>query len=159
MKKHLTNTLIVTVFFTFSCIITSCTQRIMDFTVISTKNVEIGAKYKKLNRVEGEDKTIYVLFVPIGTPNLEEAVDDCLKNGKGIILTDGVIKHTNWWALLYGEMAYTVIGDVWAKADMGDLNNPDIELFELRAGSSGSYELVSTKDSENVLKVTHYIEN
>lgn len=159
MKKYFIYLIAASVFFTFSGLLSGCTQRIMDFTVISTKNVEVGAKYKKLKRVEGEDKTIWVLFIPIGSPNLEEAVDDCLKKGKGILLTDGVIKRTDWWAILYGEMAFTVIGDVWEKADVGDLNNPDIELFELRTNSSGSFELVSTEDPENVLKVTHYAEN
>ena len=48
-----------------------------------------------------------------------------------------------------------VTGDVWGKADMGDLiSNPDVELFELHAGSSG-FELVSVTNPENVVKINY----
>lgn len=158
MKKSLLYFLIIIFLSSGACLFTGCTDRMADLTIVSTKNVELGAKYKKLKKSEGIDKNIYVLFIPIGMPNMEEAVDNCIENGKGVLLTDAVIKRTFWWALLYGENYYTVTGDVWVKADLGDLNNPDIELFELRAESSG-LELVSLLVPDNVVKVSHYFEN
>ena len=158
MKKNLNYILVVVLILSVFGLFSGCTNRLADLTVVSTKNVEIGAKYKKLRKYEGVDKNVLILFIPIGFPNMEEAVDKCIEKGKGVLLTDAVVKRTIWWAILYGEDYFTVTGDVWVKAELGDLINPDIELFELRANQS-NLELVSVSDPENVLKVTYYFEN
>ena len=113
-----------------------CSQRVGDFTMISTKNVEIEHKYTKLGRFEGEDVKGAVLGIPLGIVNLEAAVDNCIENGKGTLLTNVVIDYSWWTAFIYGQMTYTVIGDVWEKASVSDLLNPNEEIFELVKGKA-----------------------
>ena len=59
-----------------------CSQRVGDFTIISTKNVDIGSQYKKVDRFKGTDSRPDVLFIPLGVPDLKQAVDDCIEEGK-----------------------------------------------------------------------------
>jgi hypothetical protein len=130
-----------------------CTQRIGDFTLISTKNVDIGGKYKKVDgRFEGTDAKAEILGIPLGIPDLKQAVDNCIESGKGELISNAVVEFNYWSIILYGQRKYIVKGDVWAKASMGDLNDPDTELYSLRASDSG-YELVSTADPMKVVKV------
>lgn len=56
--------------------LSSCTQRLTDFTVISTKNYPISTKgteglAKGNMRVTGEDTKSMILFIPLGTPIYE----------------------------------------------------------------------------------------
>lgn len=93
-----------------------CTQRLTDFTVISTKNVPIGGYdqtklVKGTTRVKGEDCAHMILFIPTGTPNMKEAIDRAIESTPGAIgLVDGVVKSSFWYALLYGKNKYIVEG-------------------------------------------------
>lgn len=132
-----------------------CTQRIGDFTLMSTKNVEIGGKYKKLDqRFEGIDSKPMILTIPLGTPDLKQAVDNCIEAGKGELITNAVVESSFWTAIVYGEMKYIVKGDVWVKASTSDLMNPSIQLFELLPGTEG-YQLVSVNDPSQTVKVSY----
>ncbi len=132
-----------------------CTQRVGDFTVISTKNVELGAKYKKLDRFKGVDSRPDILFIPLGIPDLKQAVDNCIEAGNGELLTNAVVEAGYWTAIVYGERKYTVTGDVWARASTSDLLNPNIELFELQVGTSG-FILSSTTDPSQKVNVDYF---
>ncbi len=93
----------------------SCTQRLTDFTVISTKNVPINKGAVELRtgdqRVKGIDKAHYVVCIPTGFPNMKEAIDKAIEQTPGAIgLTDGVVKSKFWHALVYGQTAYIVEG-------------------------------------------------
>jgi len=70
----------------------SCVNRIIDFTAISTKNVNVDANKK--NRVKGEDCTNLLFgFIPLGkvNPNIKDSIDRALDVEKGDILLDGVV--------------------------------------------------------------------
>ena len=130
-----------------------CTQRIGDFTVISSKNVEIGGKYKKLDgRFEGVDAKPIILGIPIGNPDLKQAVDNCIEAGKGDFVANAVLEYAEWQVIIFGQRKYKVIGDVWAKASTSDLMNPQIELYELQQASDG-YRMVSLADPAKSVKV------
>lgn len=95
--------------------ISSCSHRLTDFTVISTKNVPLGNKAASLQkadeRVKGVDKAHTVLFLPLGIPNMKEAIDKAIAQYPGAIgLADGVVKCNNWHILLYGQNSYIVEG-------------------------------------------------
>lgn len=134
-------------------ILVGCSVRVGDFTLISTKNVEIGGKYVKGARVEGEDKAFSFLF-PFGAPNLKNAVDRCIEAGNGELLTNVVINYT---APFIGPFGYNILGDVWTKATTGALYDPNIELYELRSTSSG-FELCSLKDENKHIQVSYILE-
>lgn len=94
---------------------TSCTHRLTDFTVISTKNIPITSSMPNMKkadmRVKGVDTAPRILFIPIGSPNMKEAIDKAIEQYPGCVgLTDGVVKSNWWWALLYGQDSYIVEG-------------------------------------------------
>lgn len=69
-------------------ILSGCTQRLTDFTIISTKNVTLTMV--KGERVKGEDCAYLLLgLIPLtGTfqPNLKDAIDRAIQSGKGEFL-------------------------------------------------------------------------
>ena len=98
-----------------SMILTSCTTRLTDFTIISTKNIDLSeaANFQRGNsRVEGIDKKYMIIIIPTGQPNMKEAIDRAIESVPGAIaLVDGVLSITSWYIpCLYGETYYAVEG-------------------------------------------------
>lgn len=112
MKRFLYYVVTVAILLSFG----SCTRRLTDFTVISTKNVPIGngtlASLQKGNtRVKGKDVSHMVLCIPFGYPNMKEAIDKAIESTPGAVgLADGVVKTSGWSCLLYGQNKYIVEG-------------------------------------------------
>lgn len=80
-------------FLAFMCLsLTSCSNRLVDFTVISSKNASIDADKKKGIATEGS-KT-YILNLGF---NLKDALDNALENAgpEYDLLIDGVVTATN----------------------------------------------------------------
>ncbi len=149
------NTVITLACFLILGVLAGCTQRIADFTFVSTRSVDIGGKYKKIARFTGSDSRPDILTIPLGIPDLKAAVDNCIEAGKGELLTDAVVDFTQWTAIVYGRRIYTVTGDVWGRPDVSDLNaNPGVELFELHAGANG-FELISLTNPNTVVKINY----
>ena len=98
-------------------ILSSCTTRVTDFTVISTKSIDLNqaGKYKKSsNRVQGEDKKQIITLIPTGNPSAKEAVDKAIESvPNGVALLDGVLTH-KWFYIpyIYGEFSYIAEGTV-----------------------------------------------
>lgn len=96
----------------FAIGVSGCTQRILDFTVISSKNTNLRVKDEgKGQRVKGEDKAVYFIF-PLGNPQVKNAVDRAIEAaGPGYdALLDGVIyNHFNVF-LLVGSFGFSVEG-------------------------------------------------
>jgi hypothetical protein len=86
-----------------------CTVRVVDFTVISTKNQVATAGYAEGPRTKGED-CVTVVFVPFGTPNLKVAIDRAIEAaGPGFdVLVDGVVNSKS--AVVFGSNCYEVEG-------------------------------------------------
>ena len=94
---------------------TSCKTRLVDFTIISTKNIDLSkaASFKRTNnRIEGESKAHVIVFIPTGVPNIKTAIDKAIEATKGAVaLTDGVVYSKFFYAVLYGYTAYVVEGN------------------------------------------------
>jgi hypothetical protein len=131
-----------------------CSQRIGDFTMVTTKNYEKDKKYKMVGRMTGEDMPLVILIIPLGTPNMKTATDHAIEAGNGVYLANAVVETAWWSAILVSSSGYRVTGDVYAPADQGDLMNPAIEKFELRDTKSG-LAMVSVNDGHSV-KVQDY---
>jgi len=89
-----------------------CVQRITDFTVISSKNVDLsrGADFVRAdNRVEGTDTKAIIVF-PLGIPNAKEAMDNAIQSVPGCVgLVDGVLEH-EFFSFVFGYAKYRVKG-------------------------------------------------
>ena len=110
-----------------------CTQRIGDFTAISTKNIDLDANYVMVERsVKGKDMKPIIIVINLGYPNLEEAIDDALNKVEGgVMMTDATLKY-RWFYIpyIYGEFAYEVQGDVWKKVtDTSSIITGDEEIY------------------------------
>ena len=93
--------------------ITGCSVRMLDFTVVSSKNVNIQVSDAgKGKRVRGEDFVMWILSIPLGAPSLEEAVDRAIESAgpNYDALMDGVIYSKMYWYLLFARSGYVVEG-------------------------------------------------
>ncbi len=110
-----------------------CTLRQANFTVLSTKTVEISRiDLKKVDLVknrQGKSSRLWFLFIPFGgPPTLEDAVDRCLENGGGDFMTSSVFYTNNWSILLFSYGSWIVKGDVGNSLSYGSADLPDRKL-------------------------------
>jgi hypothetical protein len=101
--------------FIFLALLTGCTTRLTDFTIISTKNVDlsvIGRARRGAARVEGKDVAHIIIFIPTGVPNMKEAIDRAIESVPGAVaLVDGVLYQRFFWIpYIYGQSAFVVEG-------------------------------------------------
>ena len=99
---------------TAALILSGCTTRIVDYTLLSTKNVDLskaGAFKRGPNRVTGEDDQYIIIFIPTSQqPNFKTAVDRAIESVPGAVaLVDGVVSQRNWWFII-GENAIIIEG-------------------------------------------------
>ncbi len=99
-------------------LLASCSTRIGDFTLISTKNVDMnranGYYVAENKRVEGKDEADIIVFIPTRTINMKQAVDNAIENaGTGCVaLADVVIDTETWWIpYIYGKSRCVVKGN------------------------------------------------
>ncbi len=110
--------------FLITAILANCSQRITDFTIISSKNIDLsrGKELKRsTDRVSGIDKKHVIFFIPTGIPNLKEAMDRAIESSPGAVaLTDGVVTAYNWWIPgIYGQH--------WIEVSGSPLVDPDLK--------------------------------
>lgn len=100
---------------------TSCTTRITDFTLLSTKTHGVKAKASSIGpRVKGEDKAWMIVVIPTGVPNVKTAIDRAIENaGPGYdALVDGVLSSYFAWYVLAGQNGYVVEGTPIKSTDL-----------------------------------------
>jgi hypothetical protein len=97
---------------TFS--LTGCVTRLVDFTIISTKNIDLarGADFKRASsRVQGEDIVSIIIIIPTGVPNIKTAVDKAIESVPGAVaLLDGVLSQKAWSIIIFGQNGFVVEG-------------------------------------------------
>lgn len=94
---------------------TACSQRILDFTVISSKNVDLShaADFRRATgRVVGEDSKPIITIIPTGDPSIKEAMDRAIESVPGAVaLVDGAITAHSWYfPYIFGELSIEVEG-------------------------------------------------
>lgn len=98
----------------FVIILSGCVTRLIDFTIISTKNIDLakGADFRRgTSRVQGEDIVHMIIFIPTGIPNMETAIDKAIESVPGAVaLLDGVLSYKAWSILIYGQYGYIIEG-------------------------------------------------
>ncbi len=93
-------------------LVAGCSQRLVDFTIISSKNIDLSKadQFKRgTTRVEGVDNVPIIIF-PLGTPNVKEAIDRAIEKVPGAVaLVDGVVTY-KFFYFLFGQASYFVEG-------------------------------------------------
>ena len=94
-------------------ILVGCTTRLGDFSVLSTKNIDVSG-VKPGDRYSGED-CVGLLFgmVPMGDVNWKNAMDQALEKGKGDVMVDVVLTATGWVIpYIFGQSCIVIEGTV-----------------------------------------------
>lgn len=97
--------------------ISSCTFRMGDLTMISTRNIDKNTDYKEVGRkVIGKDKVVSsILGIPLGkAPSFEDATDNATGQiPGGEYVKNAVIREKYRWFILWSTRTMIVEGDVW----------------------------------------------
>ncbi len=113
MKNYASRGRLLVLLCVLSLLAIGCVSRMLDFTVISSKNVEMKIRdTAKGPRVTGEDMAMAILGIPLGTPNLKEAIDRAIESaGPGYdALIDGVVYRLYNFYLIVSRAGYKVQG-------------------------------------------------
>ncbi len=144
-----------------------CSTRMGNFTVISTKNIDLGKKYVRATATNkkaiGIDCKQIVVVIPMGQPNIQDAVDKALESYDANVLTDAVIYYDYFYIpYVYGEIKYRVEGDAWKVAtrndDLSDTLEKDLknaqEVYAFKV-IDGKSEFVQITKNDKVLDQVH----
>ena len=95
-------------------VLSGCVNRLGDFTVMSTKNMDIKRTLHSVDtgkRLTGDD-TVLILLFPWGTPNLEEAIDNAIEKDKRAVgLSDVTLKSFIYGIGFLGIAGFEVEGN------------------------------------------------
>ena len=96
-------------------LLTGCISMDMaEFSVVSTKPIDIKSEYIESKRVTGTDMTHQVIIFPIGVPKIDSAVENALASSGADYLTDVKVTSDTWLIpLLYGQLSINVEGTAW----------------------------------------------
>ncbi|EOX4193164.1 hypothetical protein ACPF37_003468 [Vibrio cholerae] len=93
-------------------LLSGCAQRIADFTLASTKNVELNnGKFVTGDRVSGED-TKAIVIVPLGVPSIKEAADNAIEHDQCAVALTDVTADSEFFSFLFGYIKYEVEGNL-----------------------------------------------
>ncbi len=104
-------------------------------------------------RVEGTDAVYFVLFVPLGFPNMKEAIDKAIETTPGAVaLVDGVVFNKAWTAILTTYTAYIVEGTPLIDPNLAQLNGQEIGKYNYcklnRKGKIKEFRILSAEEYE-----------
>lgn len=138
---------------TFLLVLSSCSYRVIDFTLISSKNVDItkcGSFIRGKDRVKGKDMVHWIVIIPTGTVDIKNALDRAIESTPGCVaLLDGVIYGKFWWIpYIYGQHTVTVEGT--------PLIDPSIVINSTETPTYGKIELNRKGEVKNVEQLTSY---
>jgi hypothetical protein len=121
-----------------SLILSSCSVRVADLTLVSTKNIDLSDMQldtQKGLRQTGEDCHFNFLgLIPFGLPNMKEAVDEALEKGKGNVMVDEVTEYKNIWIVIGFISCIDVEGTVLNARHSADFI-PPLEKVETKVES------------------------
>jgi hypothetical protein len=96
-----------------SVILTSCSQNLFNFTIVSTKNIELeklSALQKSSEKTTGEDKSSIIIIIPTRKIKIDQAISNTIDGIPGCVaLLDGVVYSKFWFIpYVYGEQKIVV---------------------------------------------------
>jgi hypothetical protein len=98
-------------------LLTGCTTNLGDFTLLSSKNVNLASFSNSKaevsgEKVRGEDCVHIICIFATGTPNLKTAVDRALESKNAFMLTNARVSYVAWYIpLIYGQAKFVVEGN------------------------------------------------
>jgi len=109
--------LLLTAPFLLLCVFSAgCTTNLGDFTVLTSKNVNLSdfstsQAEESSEKVVGKHEVHIICFVPTGQPSLKEALDRALESKNAYMLTNARIENFFFYIpYIYGQARFTVEG-------------------------------------------------
>jgi hypothetical protein len=143
-------------------ILSSCSHRVLDFTLISTKNVDLskGVSFERgKHRVKGMDMVHIVIVIPTGSVSIKEAVDRAIETTPGCVaLLDGVINTKSFYIpYIYGQSSATVEGTPLIDPGLA-MNIKEIpEYIKINLDKNGKIKKVDNLTSDEYLALKEEI--
>ena len=112
---HSNKHFLATAFCLLSIMVSGCSTRVADLTLVSTKNIDslnTQLDSRQGRRQKGEDCRFFLLGIPFGLPNLKDAVDKALEAGGGNIMVDQVTEIKQTWLVIGHQECIVVEGTV-----------------------------------------------
>jgi hypothetical protein len=142
-------------------LLSSCTTRLIDFTLISTKNVDLSraGSFKRTGvRAKGEDKKHIIIIIPAGIPSAKEAVDRAIESvSGGVALVDGVLYQKMFYVpYIYGQNSYVVEGSVLVDPALSKLSAKNVEAdgnVLVTCDASGAVATKRNLSNEDYIKI------
>lgn len=96
-----------------SIILTSCSQNLFNFTLVSTKNIELeklSSLKKSSERTTGQDKSSIIIIIPTRQVKIDQAITNTIDGIPGCVaLLDGVVYSKIWYIpYIYGEQKIVI---------------------------------------------------
>ena len=94
-------------------ILTGCSQNLFNFTLVSTKSIELekfSSLKKSSEKTTGEDKASLIIFIPTRTIKIDQAITNTIDAIPGCVaLMDGTVYSKFWWIpYIYGEQKFVI---------------------------------------------------
>lgn len=111
------NALLMAVAVAFMFTISSCTSRLIDFTIISTKNMQMS-----IDKTKGKEVKIKMLKAFGIGAHLKDAIDKAIAaGGPGCdMLVDGVIRYSNYYFVAGYRIEGVAMNSLKLKAELGE---------------------------------------
>lgn len=90
-------------------LLTGCSSRVADFTAVSTRNITME-NMLPMGSTRGKH-CVPVIFLPVGVPNIEEAIDRAIESGpEGTDMLTDVTVYSRNRSFLFGVICIEVTG-------------------------------------------------
>ena len=112
-------------------IISGCSNNIANFSIVSTKSTNFDNEYESIGQIEGVDIAYIIIFIPTGTPRIDEAVNNALLNNSADYLTNTVVKNEMFYLpYVFGYNKLKAKGEGWRRKEnhQGDIFDKDISI-------------------------------
>lgn len=157
LSKKLTALLLI-----FVMLNTGCTIRLFDFTVLSSKNVDLsrmGEYERSGKRVKGKDSAHFIIIIPTGIPNMKEAIDRAIESVPGAVaLVDGVAYSKFFWAILYAQESYIFEGEALIDPDLASAQEPVEPYTVIKLDKKGDIKNKEILNEEEYLAMKRKLE-
>ncbi|MGO2137039.1 MAG: hypothetical protein ACTH3S_16610 [Marinobacter sp.] len=99
-----------------SMFLSGCAHRLGDFTVASTKNIDVKSTEHRVDeseRLVDRDTAHIIIFFPTGIPNMKEAMDNVIEQRPGAVgLSNVTVKRGGFWIpFIYGQDYFEIEGN------------------------------------------------
>lgn len=137
-------------------ILASCSHRSLDFSIISTKRIDLskGDRFVKMSkRINAVDRSVIITIFPTSYPSFQQAVEKGLAQAPGAVaIADGTMHERFWWIpFIFGRHEIKISGvPIMYKDNVGSISsfsNPRSNLNSQQISPTAAPKRIKTDKS------------